>query len=353
MEQLADWIEHYNVWDLVLSVSVLVVIFIIRIALLWSLRKAGIHQKALKSLLNWVTFYAILLFFLFYYSDSAWIQSEWIKFGKIHITPSLIIIAVLIVSLAYRLSKLLTEALLPSLYSRYSVNKGLQYTLSRMVHYVIMVTAFLMSLSTVGINLSALTVFAGLISVGIGFGLQNIASNFISGIILLFERQIEVGDRIIINDIIGDVQQIKMRATIVKTLTNEHIIVPNSYFLEEQVVNRSYSDSRLKMVIPFGVAYGTDVEALRKLLEDLVREESEKRVSVLTKPAPYVNFIEFGDSSLNFELFVWISNPYDYVMLRSEFYYKIYHLLNEHNIEIPFPQRDVNIKNGYSEQESS
>lgn len=298
----------------------------------------------MRSILNWFTFYGILLFLLVYFSDADWMFAAFFTIGKVDITLFLIIIAILIISLASRLSKITTKVLLPGVYNRYNLDKGMRFTFDRIVHYSIMIIAVIISLTTVGINLSALTVFAGIISVGIGFGLQNIASNFISGIILLFERPIKVGDRIIIDEIIGDVEKINMRATIIKTLDNEHIIVPNSYFLEEKVVNRSFSDPRLRLVIPIGVAYGTDVEKVRSLLQEVAKEENNTSPTVLSTPEPFVNFVGFGDSSLDFELFIWIADPNQFILIKSNLNFRINRIFAENNIEIPFPQRDLHIK---------
>jgi potassium efflux system protein len=206
-----------------------------------------------------------------------------------------------------------------------------------------MIIAIIVSLTTVGINMSALTVFAGIISVGIGFGLQNIASNFISGIILLFERPIKVGDRVIIDNITGDVEKINMRATIIKTVFNEHIIVPNSYFLEEKVVNRSFSDPRIRIVIPISVAYGTDVEKVRDLLLEAAMEEHLVSPTVLTTPEPFVNFAGFGESALNFELLIWIEDPNQLVLIKSNLNFRINRIFIENNVEIPYPKRDLQI----------
>ncbi len=339
-----DWIEKIDYTDLLISAGVIVGILCVRIILLWSAKKLPKYYGATKSMVNWFTFYGIFVFLLVYFSDAKWMFASLFNIGNVKVTVMLIIIAILIISLASRLSKVATSVLLPGIYNRYNLDKGLRFTFDRIIHYCIMVLAFIISLTTVGIDLSALTVFAGIISVGIGFGLQNIASNFISGIILLFERPIKVGDRVIIDEIIGDVEKINMRATIIKTLDNEHIIVPNSYFLEEKVVNRSFSDPRLRLVIPIGVAYGTDVEKVRELLLDVAKEERGASSTVLATPEPFVNFVGFGESSLDFELFVWISDPNQFIIIKSNLNFRINRILSENNIEIPFPQRDLHIR---------
>jgi len=332
-------------------VYVLLIFFCRWLILFWtskmkkSDRSFFVHMDAiLRYILNWVTTYGLLLFIVFYFSDSHWLFRELAAIGNVKVTVFLIVIGILIISLANRMSKVITNYILPAVYERYQLDKGVRYTFDRIFHYGVMVIAFTISLTTVGIDLSALTVFAGIVGVGIGFGLQNIASNFISGIILLFERPIKVGDRVIVDDVLGDVEKISMRATVIKTLDNEHIIVPNSYFLEEKVVNRSYSDPVLRLVIPVGVAYGSDVEKVRELLEQVAKDEQLVSKVVLTKPAPYVNFVGFGSSSLDFELFIWIADPHFAVQIKSNLNFRINKIFSEHDIEIPFPQRDLHIR---------
>ncbi|MCA0986729.1 mechanosensitive ion channel family protein [Guptibacillus algicola] len=301
-------------------------------------------KHAIVSFLNWVTLYAILVFLLLYFSEYAWMSRELFTIGDVDISLLLLLIALFIITLANRLSKIFTSLLMPPLYDHYRLDTGLQFTFNRVFHYTLMVIAVIISLTTVGIDLSALTIFAGVLGVGIGFGMQNIANNFISGLIILFERPIKVGDRVIINDIIGDVEKIKMRATIIRTLDNERIIMPNSYFIEEQVVNHSYGDNRLRLVVPIGVAYGSDVELVRDLLHQVAKEEKENSMYVLEKPNPFVNFIGFGDSSLDFQLFIWISSPKAAVETKSNLNFRINRVLAENNVEIPFPQRDLHIR---------
>ncbi|MFC0524465.1 mechanosensitive ion channel family protein [Pontibacillus salicampi] len=329
----------------------LVVIFILRWCLLGV--EAVIRRKQsegltpnpmIKSLVNWVTFYSVILFLLFYFQSSQWMFESLISIGDQTISVFLIILVILIISLTLRISKILRSYVFPSIYNRYDLDRGVQFTFDKIFHYAIILLGVFISLSTIGIKLSALTVFAGIVGVGIGFGLQNIASNFISGIILLFERPIKVGDRVLVDDIIGDVERINMRATVIRTLDNERIIVPNSYFLEEKVINRSYGDRVMRLVLPVGVAYGSDVHKVREVLLQVAIDEQQRAPIILSDPEPYVNFVGFGSSSLDFELFVWIAEPEKVIVTKSQLNFQIYDKLNEHHIEIPFPQRDLHIK---------
>ncbi|WP_232824071.1 MULTISPECIES: mechanosensitive ion channel family protein [Paraliobacillus] len=349
MQNIIDFLQNYFiVGQLVIVASVLALILFTRLLILWIATKKGTdypeRNQAIRYFLNWITFYCILLFLFFYFGETSWMLKSFYQLGSTNITLSLFLIIFLILSFAYQISKVLTSLFMPRIYDRYQLDRGIQFTFNRVSHYMIMIIAVMISISTVGINLSALTVFASVLGVGIGFGLQNITSNFISGIILLFERPIKVGDRVIVNDIIGDIEQINMRATIIKSIDNEHIIVPNSYFLEEHVINRSYSDPTMRLVIPIGVAYGSDPELVRDLLIQVANDESSSTESVLLDPLPFVYFTGFGDSSLDFELFIWISNPNDIVRVKTNVNFRIHHILKAHQIEIPFPQRDLHLR---------
>jgi small-conductance mechanosensitive channel len=195
----------------------------------------------------------------------------------------------------------------------------------------------------VGIDLSSLAFVAGAIGVGLGFGLQNIISNFVSGVIILAERPISIGDRVELGEVSGQVAKINLRSTNIVTNDNITIIVPNSDFITNKVTNWSYGDPKVRIRVPIGVAYGTDPEQLKKLLLDVANEHPK----VLREPPPNVFFIAFGDSSLNFELGVWTSEMTSMPrQFRSELNYAIERKLRENKIEIPFPQRDLHLRSG-------
>ncbi|MBH0231172.1 mechanosensitive ion channel [Halobacillus yeomjeoni] len=341
------WIENTFVIFAIVFFSVLLLRWIV-LSLLekWKNQKEKRNHiyHIIKSMVNWISAYGILIYTLVYFRSSDWMFDPLFTISSEEVSVFLLILAVLIVSLTNRISLLVRSYIFPTVYKRYELDQGVRFTFDKTFHYVIMVLAILVSLSTVGFELSALTVFAGVIGVGIGFGMQNIASNFISGVILLFERPIKVGDRVVVDDIVGDVDRINMRATVIKTLDNEHIIVPNSYFLEEHVVNRSYSDKVIRLVIPVGVAYGSDVPLVKELLLQVAKDEAGVSPTVRHHPEPFVNFKEFGDSSLNFELFIWISNPENMIRIRSNVNFRIDAIFRENDVEIPFPQRDLHVR---------
>ncbi|WP_017471206.1 mechanosensitive ion channel family protein [Amphibacillus jilinensis] len=335
--------ESFDITHLIILSSVLMALMILRFTLRKLLVKR-FDKKQSRLITNWVVVYLFILFLLSYYGEHYWMVNSFISFSSIHVTMNIIIIAFLIISLAYHLSRFVTELFMPTIYQRYQLDQGIQFTFNRIFHYIIMIIAVMMSISIVGISLGALTVFASVAGVGIGFGLQNVASNFISGIILLFERPIKIGDRVIVDDIIGDVEQINMRATVIRSVNNEHIIVPNSYFLEEHVINRSFQNPIMRLTVPIGVSYQANPEQVRDLLLRVAQEEVEENKAVLLEPEPFVNFVGFGDSSLDFELLIWVNDSRELLRAKTNLNFKIHRLLTEHDIEIPFPQRDLHLR---------
>ncbi|SFI39074.1 Mechanosensitive ion channel [Tindallia magadiensis] len=299
-------------------------------------------RDAWLSVLNWITVYLLITYAATYFSEASWLFGPLFTFGNTSVSLFTTMVAVFILIFAARISSLLKGAILPQVFEKYQMDASARFTFASLIHYMILAVAVIFSLSTLGIDISSLTVFAGVIGIGIGFGMQNIASNFISGIIILFERPIKVGDRVIIDNIIGDVEEIKMRATVVRTLENERIIIPNSFFLEEKVVNRSYADSNLRIFIDVGVSYGSDVNRVKEVLEEAAAELKSKTSEMLDEP-PLIRFRDFGDSSLDFRLLVSINNPEKEFAIKSDLRFLILKKFRQNNIVIPFPQRDLHL----------
>ena len=257
------------------------------------------------------------------------------------ITVASLLVLIVLLGLVIVGERLIRRHFLMRILRRTHLNAGLQFTLARILGYLMLALGFYISFQTVGVNLSSLAVLAGAVGVGLGFGLQNIISNFISGLIILAERPISIGDRIEVGGVAGQVRQISLRSTTVITNDNIAIIVPNADFISHSVTNWSYADPRVRFRIPFGVAYGTDVEKLRQLMLEVAAGHPK----ALTDPKPDLFFTGFGDSSLNFELSVWSSEmTVSPRRFRSDFYYAIEKTLRENRIEIPFPQRDVRLR---------
>jgi len=233
------------------------------------------------------------------------------------------------------------------LFNRFLVNSGLdralQYAIAQIISNVVLVVGVLIVLENTGIHLGALAVFAGAVGVGVGFGLQNIASNFISGLVILAERPITIGDRVEVAGITGQVQQIRARSTVIRTNDNITMIVPNTKFIDSPVTNWTYGDPRVRFRIPVGVAYGSDIAKVREALLAAGRENP----NTLKEPAPSIFLEKFGDNSIDFELVVWSSEmsarPSRY---RSDLNFAIEQKFREAGIEIAFPQRDLHIRSG-------
>ena len=219
------------------------------------------------------------------------------------------------------------------------LDEGIQYTILRLIQYSIAGIVFYQAITMIGINLTGLAFFVGILSVGIGFGLQNIANNFVSGLILLFERPIKPGDMVSVGDTEGRVQEIQMRATTVLTRDNVTIIVPNSQLVAEEVINWSHKDPKVRLHIPVGVAYGSDIQLVTQLLLKVAKDH----LQVMDEPSPNVWFVGFGDSSLNFELLAWINNPMLGKQIQSDLNYAIDAIFRQNNVTIPFPQRDLHL----------
>jgi small-conductance mechanosensitive channel len=239
------------------------------------------------------------------------------------------------------------------LFTRFLANSGLdrslQYAISQIVANVVLFVGIFVVLENTGIHLAALTVFAGAVGVGVGFGLQNIASNFISGLVILTERPITIGDRVEVAGIAGQVQQIRGRSTVIRTNDNITMIVPNTKFIDSPVTNWTYGDPRVRFRIPVGVAYGSDINKVR---EALLAAGSENP-NTLKDPAPNVFLDKFGENAIDFELVVWSSEmSYRPRRFRSDLNFAIEQKFREAGIEIAFPQRDVHIRDGVLKVES-
>ncbi len=270
------------------------------------------------------------------------INSPLITLGGINITAWGIMYFVLLLFLLTFISKKIKNWLVHKVLAKSTLDLGTRTAIGTITRYTIILIGLMVILQSVGIDLSTLTVLAGALGVGIGFGLQNVTNNFVSGIIILFERPIKVGDRIEVGNISGDVVRISMRATTVLTNDNISVIVPNSEFISSQVINWSHNDRNVRFNIPVGVSYKEDPQKVKKLLLSV----ADDNTAVLKEPLPDVIFDEFGDSSLNFILRVWttklIQTPQ---VLKSQLYFEIFKRFREDGIEIPFPQRDLHIKN--------
>lgn len=272
-----------------------------------------------------------------------WLYYPIFKVGGSELTLWTIVYFLALVILLFTVAGHLRRILVERVLVRTRLDAGARAAVGSITRYVVLLVGFLIVLQTVGIDLTTLHVIAGAVGIGIGFGLQNIASNFISGLIIMFERPVKVGDRIEVGDVNGDVIEIGARATTVITNDNIAIIIPNSKFITENVVNWKHNDDKVRFRVPVGVAYGTDVREVERLLLAVAKENE----NVLTDPAPDVSFLGFGDSSLDFHLLVWTRKMvHRRQALFSALNFAINDKFRQHGIEIPFPQRDLHIRSG-------
>ncbi|MEZ4754518.1 MAG: mechanosensitive ion channel [Bdellovibrionota bacterium] len=266
--------------------------------------------------------------------------------GDFEIQVGGILLAIFFFTMAGRISAGIRSILEADVYSRKNLSAGTRNTIDTGLHYVILIMAMFAAIGSLGIGMQNLAIIAGALSVGIGFGLQNIVNNFVSGIILLFERPIKVGDLVLTGDSLGNVSRIGIRSSTIRTLDAAEIIIPNATLVTNNVINWTHTNSRARISVAVGVAYGSDLESVIEVLTNVLNEQDY----VLEYPAPDVLFKSFGDSSLNFEARGWIKNVQDRPKIQSDMTLAIHNALKKAGITIPFPQRDVHIyKTGSSE----
>lgn len=267
--------------------------------------------------------------------------SPMFEIGGTRYSLSLIATLLLVMIAVFWAAHALSNWIKQSLLMRLVLDRGTREVIAAFVRYLLTFLGVMIVLQTAGVNLNSLTLFAGVLGIGFGFGLQNLASNFISGLTLLLEQPIRVGDFIQVNDLLGTVENISIRSTIVRTQDGVFVIVPNIKFVENHVVNWSYRDPRCRLHIPVSVEYGCDTVSVSEALLEAARKEPR----VLSDPAPRVWFRTFGESSLNFELLVWIDKPEDNEPIKSALNFLIDHAFRCRDIGMPFPQRELYIRN--------
>src|SRR6266480_1599749 len=287
---------------------------------------------------------AALIFFIVSAINAAGIPLHW-NAPLPGVTLSLLQIFLLIALLigVFWLSSRTKRFLFNRFLARSGLDRALQHAIAQIVGYIVLIVGILIVLDNAGIHLGALTVFAGAVGVGVGFGLQNIASNFISGLVILAERPITVGDRVEVAGIAGQVQHIRARSTVIVTNDNITMIVPNTKFIDSPVTNWTYGDPRVRFRLPVGVAYGSDVNKVREAL----LAAAEENANTLKDPAPSVFLEKFGENTLDFQLVVWSSEmSYRPRRYQSDLNFAMEEKLREAGIEIAFPQRDLHIRSG-------
>jgi len=267
------------------------------------------------------------------------VLTDGIEIGKITISLGSILTFFFVIWLSIVISKIISSVLAKDVFSRVKTSKGMPETVILLLRIALISCGFLLAAAASGMQLTNLSIVLGAFSVGIGFGLQNIFNNMVSGLILAFERPINVGDVVQVGELMGTVRSIGLRSSKVKSFDGAEVIVPNGNLISNEMINWTLSDSNRRMDIRVGVAYGTDPEKVLAIMEQIAEEHEDVR----KKPAPRGYFIGFGDSSLNFRLLAWV-NLDNRLEVESEINVLINKKLAEAGIEIPFPQRDLHIR---------
>jgi small-conductance mechanosensitive channel len=262
-----------------------------------------------------------------------------VAFGRVQLSLLGVMYALLVLFVTYIITRLGRFLLQEKVLVGRKLERGVKDSTTAITVYLLWALGIVVALGVLGVNTTSLAVVFGALSIGIGFGLQNIFNNFVSGIILLIERPIQVGDAVEVSGIWGEVRKINVRSTVVQTYDNASLIIPNSDFISSQVTNWSFKDQRIRRKITVGVAYGSDVELVRKTLLEIAADTP----SVLKDPPPDVHFLEHGDSALIFMLRYWTHVDY-YYMTSTDIRFAIDRLFRERGIEIAFPQRDIHIR---------
>jgi small-conductance mechanosensitive channel len=256
------------------------------------------------------------------------------------ITLSSLMFFMVIMGVFMLVNTLLRRFLNNRLLKRFKMPLSTQYTLTRIVQYVLLFVGTIIAFQIIGVDLSGLAVIFGFLSVGIGFGLQNLTSNFIAGLMLLFEQHIQVGDRITVGDTEGDVTEINIRSTTIRSLNNIAIVVPNSEFISSTVTNWSHGDPKTRLEIEVGVSYSSDLDMVMHALLEAAKEHP----LTLSHHEPKAWLMSFGDSAWNMRLLTWVGDPQGRRQIQSDINCTIVKKFRQHGVEIPFPQRDLHVR---------
>ena len=256
------------------------------------------------------------------------------------VTAADVLLAILVIIVTVIASKNIPGLLHMLILQRLTLAPGSRYAITTLVRYVVVTIGTISVLSLVGWNWSQIQWLVAALSVGLGFGLQEIVANFVAGLIILFERPVRVGDTVTVGQLTGTVSRVRIRATTITDWDRKEILVPNKAFITEQVVNWTLSDPITRVVIPVGVSYGSDAE----LVHRVISETLQNLPLVLQEPEPRVYFTGFGDSSLDFTIHTYLRELSDRMPMVHDIHRAILKALREHDIQIPFPQRDIHIR---------
>lgn len=282
------------------------------------------------------------------------LTAEWLKVGNTSISASSLLKLIVFVVLAFWVSRIARLGLTRVLKAR-SVQQSTIYAIDRLAHYLILVVGLVLGLSAVGFDFTSFALVAGALGLGIGLGVQPLVVNFFAGLILLVDRSLKVGDYVELESgVRGTVRRINMRYTIVTSNDNVDVLVPNSEFVAMRVVNWTHDEEAARIHIPFGVAYGTDKERVKRAALEAADSVPQEMAYLSDRP-PQVWFVGFGESSLDFELLVWLgaTNVRRPAAVQAAYLWELHTALYKHEIEIPFPQRDLHVRTVFGLKEGA
>ena len=303
--------------------------------------------EALRPYRNWIMtpifLFLVAYQFLSILPGSIVLVDATIFFGEISVTVRNLLVALIILYLFSVAAWVVEQAMVHTLPGLLHADPSVIGSIAILARYTLLAIGLLFSLGMLGLDFTSLAIVAGGLSVGIGIGLQEYVSNFVSGLVILFEQTVRPGDVVEVDGLISQVEKISLRATTVRTRANEEFIIPNSNFTSQHVKNLTKSERRVRIRIPFGVSYKSDPEMIRQL----VTETSLQHPLVLAEPPPLLFFLGFGESSIEFELLVSVDHPELMLRVKSDLYYMVWEVFAKHKIEIPYPQRDLHMGDGW------
>lgn len=338
-----EMLKELSVKEFFMFFVYLSLIFLVKLAIEWILKmilKRTAYKKRfipiIEAILNWLAFYSSIILFLFYFWKEKWLTHPFYETDGVEVTVFLIVVVIMIVTFASRIIKTFNRHVMPYIYEQFDIDVGLSFTINRLIYYTVMFLALALSFTTVGLDLTALGVVFSVLGIGIGFGVRNIAANFVSGIIILFERPMEVGEMVEIDNKIGKIKRIKLRSTVVETLKDGTMVVPNQYFIEQIVKNRSSAELFARVEV--SVAYGSDTAKVEKLICEAAEQEITAMDGVPEQQKPDVRFISFRNSALDFQVEVHVTNVQMKEQLESRLRHAIAGLLFKNDVELAAAQ---------------
>jgi len=316
--------------------------FLFLLSMLINFREKGVDLKIIAGLGIAVVATAFLHKLGYINTVTLFLSAPRINIGDKEISLNGFIVAILIFYLSFRLSKGFEKTAKARLEKVPFLDTTRTNTISMLIRYTIIIIGVLVAFAIVNIDFTTLKVLIGALGVGIGFGLREIVNNLISGFILLSDKTIVHNDLIEVNGLLGKVETVGIRTTVIKTFNNVEVIVPNTNLVNNELINYTHSDPIIRIDIPIGVSYKSDPFKVK----DVLTENLYEIENILKSPEVNVYFIDFGESSLNFQVSVWTDNPLKKKVIESDARYAIWKALKENNIEIPFPQVDIHVKDG-------